>query len=371
MHDRHTLGLARRTRFIATAPSQPEPPANHRVIVKWNNEKEIFSLERQGVAWHLLYVGRGDDIVMNQHTIARPIVIRGVGLHGGRAAEVRILPAAENAGIRFRRTDIPGHASFPAQAANVSGTQLCTALRGPCGSTVKTVEHLMSALWAAGIDNALIEVHGPEVPIMDGSAWPLLEQLLAAGIRQQRAPRAYLRILKPVVARGDDGSWAMLKPANEFSMRFSIDFEHPAIGHQEEDMKMDESVFRARIAHARTFGFLKQVEELRSNGLALGGSLENAVVLGPDGVLNADGLRYPTEFVRHKMLDAVGDLYLLGARVIGRFEGFHSSHALNVQLVHGVMSTRGAWRREAGRLRDAQAAGNAVWAQDPLAPAFV
>jgi UDP-3-O-[3-hydroxymyristoyl] N-acetylglucosamine deacetylase len=297
------------------------------------------------LACSLQYALAGEGGRMNQQTVARPVNLCGVGLHSGQPAVITILPAEENTGIRFRRTDLPGHPEVPARPQFVGDTALCTELRAANGAHVSTVEHLMAALWGAGIDNAVVEVEGREVPIMDGSAWPFLERLIAAGVTAQRSPRVYARILKPVRVKSGC-SWVSLVPDESFSIRFAIDFKHPAIGHQELDLSLDEAAFRRQVARARTFGFMKDVAKLHSNGLARGGSLDNVVLLGDDRILNPEGLRFPGEFVRHKMLDAVGDLYLFGLHIIGRFEGYCSGHALSTALLSRLLGLRGAWQRE-------------------------
>lgn len=225
----------------------------------------------------------------------------------------------------------------------VASTRLGTTLANAAGISVATVEHLMAALWAAGIDNALIEIDGPETPIMDGSAQPFLDAIDRAGRRPQQAARQYLQVLEPVeVAEG--GAYARLLPAETFEMAFSIDFAAPAIGVQSLDLCLDEAVFRTELADCRTFGLLEEVEALRAAGLGRGGSLDNVVVVSGGDVLNPEGLRRPDEFVRHKIVDAIGDLYLLGAPLLGRFESHCGGHALNNALLRALLARSRSWR---------------------------
>jgi UDP-3-O-[3-hydroxymyristoyl] N-acetylglucosamine deacetylase len=302
---------------------------------------------------------------MQQRTLTQPVPIDGVGLHSGQRVSMVIRPAPENRGIRFRRIDLPGAPEAPARPQFVGDTTLCTELVGRGGARVSTVEHLMAALWAAGVDNALVELDGPEVPIMDGSAQPFLERLLAAGTRAQSEPRIYARILRPVTVRNGSDAYVRVMPSPEFRMRFVIQFDHPAVGRQECSLVLDESAFRRSIAPARTFGFLHEVRALHRNGLARGGSLDNAVLIGSNGVLNPEGLRCPEEFVRHKVLDAVGDLFLFGYRFIGAFEGYLSGHALDIALLLRLLALRNAWTRELHPGRPAALALGAPWTRQP------
>ncbi len=280
----------------------------------------------------------------HQHTLAGPAIFAGVGLHGGQRVRAAVLPAPPGSGVVFVRTDVKGDNRVVAIGSNVVDTRLNTMIGNSAGVTVSTVEHLLAALAALEVDNAVVELDGPEVPIMDGSAEPFVQMIDHTGRRRQEAPREYLRVLAPIEVRDGDKR-ARLVPSSRFEMSFEIAFDSPAIGRQRVDLAMDEASFRGELANCRTFGFLHAVEALRSAGLALGGSLENAVVTDGDGVLNPEGLRHPDEFVRHKALDAMGDLYLLGCPLIGRFEGLYAGHALNNALVREVLARPKAWRR--------------------------
>ncbi len=279
-----------------------------------------------------------------QHTLRAPALFAGVGVHTGAYTRVAVRPAPEDAGIIFVRTDVTGQDNrVPAAGEAVCKTQLGTVIGNAAGVTVSTIEHLMAALVMLGIDNAVVEVDGPEMPIMDGSAEPFVRMLDRAGRRPQAAARRFIEILD-LVEVTDGDKRAALKPALGFEIAFEIRFPTAVIGRQAIDMPMDEFAFRHELSDCRTFGFLHEVEALRAMGLARGGSLENAVVIDGDRVLNPGGLRRPDEFVRHKALDAIGDLYVLGAPVIGRFEGELAGHALNNQLVRALLARPDAWR---------------------------
>jgi UDP-3-O-[3-hydroxymyristoyl] N-acetylglucosamine deacetylase len=268
----------------------------------------------------------------------------GVGVHTGAYTRVTVRPAPAGAGVVFVRTDVTERDNaIPARGDAVVKTQLGTVIGNAAGVTVATIEHLMAAFAMLGVDNAVVELDGPEMPIMDGSAAPFVRVLDRAGLRPQEAARGYVEILAPVeVAEGDKR--ATLKPADGFEMAFEIVFDSAAIGRQAIDMAMDEQAFRAELADCRTFGFLSDVEALRAIGLARGGSMENAVVIDGDRILNPEGLRRPDEFVRHKALDAIGDLYLLGGPLMGRFEGVCAGHGLNNAVVRALMARPDAWR---------------------------
>ncbi len=255
-----------------------------------------------------------------------------------------VRPAAPDSGITFVRGDIADRPNaIPARGEMVCNTRLGTVIGNEAGVTVSTVEHLMAAFWALGVDNAVVELDGPEVPIMDGSAEPFIQMLDGAGRRRQEAPRRYIEILDTVeVVEGDKR--AVLSPADGFEVAFEILFDSHAIDRQRVDLPVDEEVFRGELADCRTFGFLHEVEALRAAGLARGGSLENVVVIDGDTVLNPEGLRRPDEFVRHKALDAIGDLYMLGAPMIGRYEGVYAGHALNNAVIRALISKPRAWR---------------------------
>ncbi|RMH45779.1 MAG: UDP-3-O-acyl-N-acetylglucosamine deacetylase [Gammaproteobacteria bacterium] len=281
--------------------------------------------------------------MLRQRTLKNMIRATGVGLHTGEKVFLTIRPAPPNAGILFRRVDLTPVVEIPATPENVGDTTMSTCLVKD-GVRVATIEHLLSAMAGLGIDNAIIDVSAPEVPIMDGSASPFVFLLQSAGIAEQNAPKQFIRIKKTV--RVEDGDkWAEFRPFNGFRINFQIDFDHPAIRRSGQEVTFDFSTmaFFKEIARARTFGFLKDIEYLRRHNLALGGSLENAVVLDEFRVLNDDGLRYRDEFVRHKVLDALGDLYLLGKSVIGAFHGYKSGHALNNKLVRALMANESAW----------------------------
>ena len=279
-----------------------------------------------------------------QHTLRAPALFAGVGVHTGAYTRVAVRPAPEDAGIVFVRTDVTGQDNrVPAAGEAVCKTQLGTVIGNAAGVTVSKIEHLMAALVMLGIDNAVVEVDGPEMPIMDGSAEPFVRMLDRAGRRPQAAARRFIEILD-LVEVTDGDKRAALKPALGFEIAFEIRFPTAVIGRQAIDMPMDEFAFRHELSDCRTFGFLHEVEALRAMGLARGGSLENAVVIDGDRVLNPGGLRRPDEFVRHKALDAIGDLYVLGAPVIGRFEGELAGHALNNQLVRALLARPDAWR---------------------------
>jgi UDP-3-O-[3-hydroxymyristoyl] N-acetylglucosamine deacetylase len=278
-----------------------------------------------------------------QKTLKSRINCNGVGLHSGRRVMLTIGPSAVDTGIRFKRIDPAGlDAVIPARWDHVVDTRLCTVIGNGDGVVVSTVEHLMAAFAGLGIDNAMIEIDGPEVPIMDGSADAFVFLIECAGIVEQSAPRKRIRILKSISV-GDERANATLVPAPFASMDFALDFANPAIGKQEKSVRLAEDAFKRELSRARTFGFAEEVELLRKAGLAQGGSLDNAVVIGSDRVLNREGLRYGDEFVRHKLLDAMGDLYLAGASIEGRFLGARSGHALNNQLLRALFADPTAW----------------------------
>jgi UDP-3-O-[3-hydroxymyristoyl] N-acetylglucosamine deacetylase len=279
-----------------------------------------------------------------QHTVRTPALFAGVGVHTGAHTRVAVRPAPADTGIVYVRTDVTDRDNrVPATGEAVCKTQLGTVIGNAAGVTVSTIEHLMAALAMLGVDNAIVELDGPEMPIMDGSSQPFIQILERAGKRAQEAPRRFIEILKTVeVVDGDKR--AALKPAPRFEVAFEIFFPTAVIGRQAIDMGMDEIAFRRELADCRTFGFAHEVEALRSMGLARGGSLDNAVVIEGDRILNPEGLRRPDEFVRHKALDAIGDLYVLGAPILGRFEGEKAGHGLNNQLVRALLARPDAWR---------------------------
>jgi UDP-3-O-[3-hydroxymyristoyl] N-acetylglucosamine deacetylase len=279
-----------------------------------------------------------------QHTLLSPALFAGVGVHTGAYTRVTVRPAPADTGIVFVRTDVPDLDNrIPVSAEAVCKTQLGTVIGNSAGVTVATIEHLMAALVMLGVDNAVVELDGPETPIMDGSSLPFVRGLDRAGLRPQQAARRYIEILETVeVIDGDKR--ATLSPADGFEVAFEIAFDAATIGRQRIDLNMDEGAFRTELADCRTFGFLHEVEALRAMGLARGGSLENCVVLDGDRLLNPEGLRREDEFVRHKALDAIGDLFVLGAPVLGRFEGVLAGHGINNALVRALAAQPGAWR---------------------------
>jgi len=281
--------------------------------------------------------------MVGQRTLKNTIRATGVGLHTGTKVLMTLRPAAPDTGIVFRRTDLAEPVDIQAHAENVGDTQLGTSLvKGDV--RVSTVEHLLSAFAGLGIDNAIVEVSAPEVPIMDGSAGPFVFLLQSAGIEEQRTPKRFIRIRKTV--RVEDGDkWAQFDPYDGFKVNFEIEFNHPIFKRRSQRATMDFSTtsFLKEISRARTFGFMRDLETLRARNLALGGNLDNAIVLDESKVLNEDGLRYEDEFVKHKILDAIGDLYLLGYSLIGEFSGYKSGHALNNQLLRTLLADRAAW----------------------------
>jgi UDP-3-O-[3-hydroxymyristoyl] N-acetylglucosamine deacetylase len=281
--------------------------------------------------------------MLKQRTLKKITRTTGVGLHTGARVELTMRPAPVDVGIVFHRVDLPQSADIPAIAANVGDTRLSSTLRVE-GASVSTVEHLMSALAGLGIDNLFVDVAGPELPIMDGSAGPFVFLLQSAGIVEQTAAKRYLRITQPVEV-GDGDKRARFDPFDGFRLDFTIDFPHPVFGSENRNVVVDFALdsYAKEVARARTFGFMQDVEAMRSAGLGLGGSLQNAVVLDEFRVLNSEGLRYDDEFVRHKVLDAIGDLYLLGHPLIGQFTAFKSGHALNNQLARALLARADAF----------------------------
>ncbi len=280
-----------------------------------------------------------------QHTIATPVVIEGIGLHSGLKTHLRLVPAPSNTGIIFKRTDLD---NFIIEAAcrNVARVSYATSLMKK-GVLISTTEHLLSALAGSRVDNVNVEIDNLEVPILDGSAAPFLRLIAQAGLRRQRARRAYLKLLKPIeVVEGSKRIAAY--PAENFRATYRIAFAHPVIGEQEMTFDPSQESYEATISPARTFGFLEEVEALRKSGLIRGGSLENAVVLARDGVLNPEGLRFPDEFCRHKILDLIGDLALLGHPLLGHVIAERAGHAMHVALVNKLLHTKDAFELVTG-----------------------
>jgi UDP-3-O-[3-hydroxymyristoyl] N-acetylglucosamine deacetylase len=281
--------------------------------------------------------------MVGQRTIRNSIRATGVGLHTGRRVLMTVRPGQPDTGIIFQRTDLPDSPDVPARAANVGETTLGTTLVEG-GAKVSTVEHLLSAFAGLGIDNARIELNAPEVPIMDGSAGPFVFLLQSAGIEEQPVPKRFTRVKRTV--RVEDGDkWAQFDPYEGFKVNFEIEFDHPIFKRRMQRATMDFSTtaFLKEISRARTFGFMRDLEMLRAHNLALGGTLENAIVLDDSKVLNEGGLRYEDEFVKHKILDAIGDLYLLGHSLIGEFSGHKSGHGLNNRLLRALQADKSAW----------------------------
>lgn len=281
--------------------------------------------------------------MLRQRTLKSAIRATGVGLHTGEKVAMTLRPAQADTGIVFRRVDLRQPVDIRADASKVTDTRLCSALEEH-GVKIATVEHLMSAFAGLGIDNAYVDLSGAEVPIMDGSASPFVFLIQSAGIEEQPVAKRFLRVRRTVEAEDGD-KWARLEPYAGFRLSFSIVFDHPVFEKSSQSATVDfaETSYAKEVARARTFGFMQDVEALRSNGLALGGSLDNAIVMDEYRVLNADGLRYSDEFVKHKLLDAIGDLYLVGHPIIGAFSAHKSGHALNNLLLRKLLASRDAW----------------------------
>ncbi len=286
---------------------------------------------------------RGEFPAIEQRTLLSTVCCAGIGLHSGAAVEMAICPAEPGTGITIRRTDIAnGGSHLPLDWRHIVDSRLATTVGNDYGVTVSTVEHLMAALAGCQIDNAIVDVDGPELPIMDGSAGPFVAMIEQAGTRAQGAPRRMIRVDKRI-AVGDHERSLSLTPARAFSLSFEIDFDSSSISRQKLAIHMDNDAFKSDIAGARTFGFAHEVDRLRSVGLALGGSLDNAIVIDGDQVLNEEGLRFQDEFVRHKILDCIGDLYLAGAPIIGHVHGARSGHGLNHALLRALFEDDDAW----------------------------
>jgi UDP-3-O-[3-hydroxymyristoyl] N-acetylglucosamine deacetylase len=283
--------------------------------------------------------------MINQRTLKNVIRATGVGIHTGEKVFMTLRPAAVNTGIVFRRTDLEPAAEVPAFATHVGDTSMNTSLEHD-GVRVSTVEHLMSAFAGLGIDNAYVDLSNAEVPIMDGSAGPFVFLIQSAGIEEQSAAKRFIRVRQPVEVRMDD-KWARLDPYAGFRVSFKIDFNHPVFRSHQSFASIDFSTtsYLKEIARARTFGFMRDIEMLRERNLVLGGSMDNAVVLDDYRVLNEDGLRYEDEFVKHKVLDAIGDLYLLGHGLIGAYSGYKSGHEVNNLLLRELLEQPSAWEQ--------------------------
>lgn len=282
--------------------------------------------------------------MIHQRTLKNVIRATGVGMHSGEKVIMTLRPAPVNTGIVFRRVDLEPVFEIKADAHAVGDTALSTTLVGDSGVRVATIEHLMSALAGLGIDNLYVDLTASEVPIMDGSAGPFVFLIQSAGIAEQKAPKRFIRIKRTVELEEGD-KWVRFEPHDGFAVGFEIEFDHPVFRNRNCVLDLDFSTtsYLKEVARARTFGFMRDIEFLRQRNLVLGGSLDNAVVVDDYRVLNADGLRYEDEFVKHKVLDAIGDLYLLGASPLGRFTGYKSGHELNNQLLREVLADTSAW----------------------------
>ena len=282
--------------------------------------------------------------MIKQRTLKNVIRATGVGLHSGEKVFMTLRPAAVNTGIVFRRIDLPQPVEVKAQANLVGQTQLCTVLVDENNVKIKTTEHLLAALAGLGVDNAYIDLSSEEVPIMDGSAGPFVFLIQSAGIEEQNAAKRFIRITKTLQVTDGD-KWARFEPYNGFKVGFTIDFKHPAFKKSAANAEIDFSTtsFVKEVSRARTFGFMKDIEYMRDRNLALGGSLDNAIVLDDYRVVNEDGLRYEDEFVKHKILDAIGDLYLMGHSIIGAYFAYKSGHGLNNQLLLALLADPSAW----------------------------
>ena len=285
--------------------------------------------------------------MLAQHTLKALTRAVGVGLHSGQRVELTLRPAPADTGIVFRRVDLPEPVDIPVSAEAVTDTRLASTISN-AGARVHTVEHLMSACAGLGVDNLYIDITAEEVPILDGSASSFVYLLQSAGIVAQSAPRRFIRVKQPVEVREGEGAgvkWARLAPYDGYRLSFEIEFDHPAVDATGQRVVFDlgEGSYARDIARARTFGFTRDVEALRANGLALGGGLDNAIVMDDYKVLNSDGLRYDDEFVKHKMLDAMGDLYLIGKPLLAEYSAFRSGHALNNRLLRALLAQPEAW----------------------------
>ncbi len=304
--------------------------------------------------------------MLKQRTLKSLIRASGVGLHTGQKVRIALRPAPPDTGVVFRRIDLATPVDLPARADLVGEARLASTLIKD-GVKVHTVEHLMSALSGLGIDNIYVDLDAPELPIMDGSASPYALLLQQAGIEEQSAPKRFLRVKKSVEVREGD-KWARLEPYEGFKLSFSIEFRHPVIERSTQSVTFDfaETPYLKEIARARTFGFMQEVEDLKGSGLALGGGLDNAVVLDEQGVLNSEGLRFADEFIRHKLLDAIGDLYLLGAPLLGAFFAHKSGHALNNRLARAALTDPAALETVVFERAEEAPAGIARFAPQPI-----
>ena len=306
-----------------------------------------------------------------QQTLKGRVSLSGVGVHSGNPVSMTLCPADPNAGISFLRTNVPGQPDreIPATSTFVAATELCTVIGDPAGAGVATIEHLMAALFGLGIDNCLIEIDGPEVPVMDGSAASYIAAIDQAGIVAQKTSRRFIKVLKPVrVEMG--AAFAEFRPHHGSRFEVAIDYDCPVIGRQDISVDLTPKSFRKEISRARTYGYMRDVERLWAAGFALGSSLENSVVIGEDGVVNPEGLRYRDEFVRHKVLDSIGDLALAGAPIQGLYRSFKGGHRLNALALATLMAQKDAWTYVSAGEREKRSEGRAEVLAGMLAPAY-
>jgi UDP-3-O-[3-hydroxymyristoyl] N-acetylglucosamine deacetylase len=301
---------------------------------------------------HCIHGGEGMTQSLNQRTLKAPVTRTGVGLHTGAKVTMRLMPGRPDSGVVLVRTDLNGKPELKACAEHVVDTELCTTL-GRGDMRVHTVEHVVAALAGLGIDNARVELDGPEVPIMDGSAAPFIEMIREAGVREQETPKSFVVIKRPVTVR-DGEKHATLAPGRGFRIDCTIDFKHPLISDQAVSLAFSDATFVREVSGARTFGFLRDVERLKAAGFARGGSLDNAIVVDDFSILNPEGLRFPDEFVRHKVLDALGDLALLGMPVLGHLSVYKSGHALHHRLITTLLADRASHVVVRARKRDVE-----------------
>ncbi len=332
--------------------------------MKWSGglERDFMGIAEQ-------YRARDENPAVRQRTLKSAIDCAGIALHSGAKVHMTLIPAEPDTGILFKRTDIEnGDSVLPARWDRVVDTRLCTMIGNEDGVTVGTIEHLMSAFAGCGIDNAVVELDGPEVPVMDGSAEPFVFLIECAGVIEQNAPRRCIRILQTVTYK-DDHCSAALYPGRGFAVSFDMDYVERGIEKQAIRLGLVNGTFKKELSRARTFGFLQDVEMLRAVGLARGGSLENAVVIDDGRIMNPEGLRYDNEFVRHKSLDAVGDLYLAGAPILGQFHGRCSGHAANNRLLRRLFENADAWCYDVlYQSEEVAARATGVWGEElPLA----
>ncbi|HLG21204.1 MAG TPA: UDP-3-O-acyl-N-acetylglucosamine deacetylase [Candidatus Manganitrophaceae bacterium] len=303
--------------------------------------------------------------VMNQRTIQKEVSCSGIGLHSGKKVHLRLLPAPEGSGVVFIRTDLGG-ISIPADAAHIISTSLSTTIGAP-GATVQTVEHLLAAVSALHIGNLIVELEGGEVPVLDGSAAPFVSLLQEAGEACQEDARPIIELMEPVTV-SENGKYITLRPASQFEISYKIQFDHPLISTQSYFYRHSVEAFAEEIAPARTFGFLREVQSLQARGLARGGSLENAIVIGDDRILNKQGLRFSDEFVRHKILDLMGDLSLLGMPILGRIDAVCSGHMLHAKLIREILKNQAAWKVSSAPSPVGFRGGRTLHPAPPLSP---